>query len=83
VKRIEVEIGELVLHGFPAGERYRIAESLAAELGRLIGERGAPEGITSREEVRTAKLNIRAGDAGVQIATAIFQGLGSEGSGNG
>lgn len=37
-----IEIEELVLHGFPAGDRYAIAEALTRELSRLIAERLSP-----------------------------------------
>ena len=39
---IVIEIDELVLHGFPPGERYRIGEAVQAELTRILGERGLP-----------------------------------------
>jgi hypothetical protein len=39
---IVIEIDELVLHGFPPGERYRIGEAVRAELTRILGERGLP-----------------------------------------
>ena len=39
---IVIEIDELVLHGFPPGERYRIGEAVQAELARILGERGLP-----------------------------------------
>ena len=39
---IVIEIDELVLHGFPPGERYRIGEAVQAELVRILGERGLP-----------------------------------------
>ena len=75
MKRVELHIDELVLHGFPVGERYRIAESLAAELGRLLSERGAPAGAVSREEVRTERIEVRTGEIGERIAQAIYGGL--------
>jgi hypothetical protein len=37
---IVIEIDELVLHGFPPGDRYRIGEAVQAELTRILGERG-------------------------------------------
>lgn len=40
---VTIEIDELVLHGFAAGDRYRIGEAVQAELARLIAERGLPE----------------------------------------
>jgi hypothetical protein len=39
---IVIEIDELVLHGFPPGERYRIGEAVQEELARIVGERGLP-----------------------------------------
>jgi hypothetical protein len=75
VKRIEVEIGELMLEGFPAGERHRIAESMAAELGRLLSERGVPEAARSCDQLRAGQVQGRTRDAGVQLARAVYRGL--------
>ena len=75
VKRVELTIGELVLEGFPASDRYRIAESMAAELGRLLSERGSPAGATSRDEIFAANVPAHAGDVGEQVAQAIYGGL--------
>jgi hypothetical protein len=43
VKRVEIEIEELVLNGFAPADRLHIAESIKGELVRLIGERGVEE----------------------------------------
>ncbi|MGC9969994.1 MAG: hypothetical protein ABSE56_05335 [Bryobacteraceae bacterium] len=75
MKRIQLHVGELVLHGFPASERYRIAESMAAELGRLLSERGSPAGARSREEIRAGQFEARTGDVGAQVARAVYRGL--------
>jgi hypothetical protein len=75
VKRVEFHIGELVLYGFPASERYRIAESLAAELGRLLSDRGTPAGVASRDEIRAGNVEVRTGEIGEQVAQAIYGGL--------
>jgi hypothetical protein len=75
VKQVELHIEELVLHGFPASERYRIAESLALELGRLLSERGSPESAASREEMRAESFQARKGEVGEQVAQAIYGGL--------
>jgi hypothetical protein len=40
---IVIEIDELVLHGFPPGDRYRIGEAVQAELARIFAERGLPD----------------------------------------
>ena len=37
-RSIELHIEELVLHGFSAGDRYRIADGLQVELARLLTE---------------------------------------------
>ena len=42
--RVEVDIEELVLHGFPPHQRQRIADALRAELARLLTEEGVPDG---------------------------------------
>jgi hypothetical protein len=39
-RRVRVRVGELVLDGFPPGDRFRIAEEVKRELARLIGEQG-------------------------------------------
>jgi hypothetical protein len=41
---IIIEIDELVLHGFPATDRYRIGEAVHEELARIFAERGLTEG---------------------------------------
>jgi hypothetical protein len=41
-QRIELQIDELVLHGFARIDRYRIARALESELARLISTRGMP-----------------------------------------
>jgi hypothetical protein len=40
---IVIEIDELVLHGFPAADRYRIGDAVQAELARIFAERGLPD----------------------------------------
>ncbi len=39
--RIEIDIDELVLDGFPGGDRHTIAEALQIELHRLVSENPA------------------------------------------
>ena len=39
---IELHIEELVLHGFPAGDRFGIGDAVQQELARLLGEQGLP-----------------------------------------
>ncbi|MFF5077464.1 pentapeptide repeat-containing protein [Actinoplanes sp. NPDC000266] len=42
VDRIELEIGELILDGFPRADRDRIAAAFTRELTSLLHERGMP-----------------------------------------
>ena len=44
---LRVHIGELVLHGFPPGDRARIADAVQAELARLFTEGGVPAALTT------------------------------------
>jgi hypothetical protein len=79
---VELRIEELVLHGFPAGDRYRIGEALERELARLLTGQGAPPSIAQGGEL--ARLDGGAfelqpdADAetiGAQLAIAIYEGL--------
>ena len=80
---VNLHIEELVLHGFPAGERQRIAAAMQQELGRLITEQGLHAGggtqDLSVERVQGGSLRIVAGQkphaTGVQIARNVFRGL--------
>ena len=42
MKRIELHIEELVLHGFAPADRYRIGDTVQRELTRLLAEQGMP-----------------------------------------
>ena len=81
-RRVELHIEELVLHGFAAGDRHRIADAVREELERLLGERGVPPVLTQAGEVGaidggTISLAPRPGTgaAGVAVAGAIYGGL--------
>jgi hypothetical protein len=39
---IELDIEELILHGFPPGDRHRIGAAVERELGHLLSERRLP-----------------------------------------
>ncbi len=71
-----LEIGELVLHGFPAAHRHRLADACEGELRRLCGGR-TPEQPTG--DLTGAALTI-AGDAtpeatGAALARALHATL--------
>jgi hypothetical protein len=82
---IELYIEELVLHGFSAGDRYRIAEAVQGELTRLFAEQGLPPTLVQSGDIRqidAGGFEIAAGSAGNvvggQIADRVHSGLSGE-----
>jgi hypothetical protein len=85
-RAIEVTIGELVLEGVSPGDRHRVAAALEGELGRLLAERGLPEGLAGG-----ARLDVADGGSfahgpratpsslGAHVAAAVYSGLGRRG----
>ena len=79
--KVEVHIEELVLHGVPPGQRYRVADALQRELSRLLA-RGWPDGApapASRDAVRAdpipAKAAARPESLGAAAAASVHGGL--------
>jgi hypothetical protein len=79
---IELHIEELVLHGFPAGDRFRIGDAVQQELLRLIGEHGLPVLIakqlsTERLDAGTFKVapGAKPQTVGAQLAQSLHQRL--------
>jgi hypothetical protein len=79
---ISLHVDEIVLHGFPPVDRYRIAESVQTELARLLVEQGVPASLEQGGSI--ARLDVGAFDLapdarsdriGVQVAQAIYGGL--------
>jgi hypothetical protein len=79
---IHLHIEELVLHGFPSGDRHRIGEALERELARLFTEDRMPPALTKSAEIN--RLNggsfqttgtARPEATGTQVARAVFGGL--------
>jgi|NGEPerStandDraft_6_1074524.scaffolds.fasta_scaffold28236_3 hypothetical protein len=79
---IDLHIEELVLHGFAACDRHKIAEAVQIELTRLLSAQ-APQSLLSTplafERMNGGVFNIKAGAkpqaTGKQIARAVFRGL--------
>lgn len=76
---IELQIDELVLHGFAPGDRYRIAAALERELARLFAagvdpQRLADHASAARLEAGAFSMAPDAGPetTGVQVAQAVF-----------
>jgi hypothetical protein len=79
---IDLQIEELVLHGFTPGGRYHIGEAVESELARLFAEQGTPPSLRQRSEIerldgRTFEVKPGSGAEaiGVQVAQAVYGGL--------
>lgn len=79
---ININIDELVLDGFPAGDQRALCASISGELSRLLAERGVPPALL-REQGAAARglraaVTIEAGEAparaGARVAEAIYRG---------
>jgi hypothetical protein len=79
---VELQIDELVLHGFQPAQRYAIGDAFERELARLFSEQGPP--MTATEDFEIAEvdggaIHLRAGSSdeatGRQLAMAIYRGL--------
>jgi hypothetical protein len=83
VMNINLQIEELVLHGFAPAERYRIADAVEQELSALLGEHSPTDLATIRTgSISSLNLgsfrvtpNANSSSIGAQIANAIHGGL--------
>jgi len=82
-KNIELNIEELVLHGFSPGDRYSIGEAVEQELTRLLADRGVPQSLERGGEIANmdggafeVAPDSRAQVVGAQVAKAVYGGLG-------
>ena len=82
-KNIELNIDELVLHGFSPGDRHSIGEAVEQELTRLLADRGVPKSLERGGEVANVDGGAfevahgsRSEVVGTQVAKAIYGGLG-------
>jgi hypothetical protein len=77
-RAIELHIGELVLHGLPPGDRYRIADAIEHELGRLLIERGvspALAGETGIARLDAGGFDVPPGATPTGIGAGVAQAL--------
>lgn len=79
---VRLNIDELVLDGFPPGDRDRLVEALRRELARLLGEAHVREGLAqlrSRDRVPTCRFVAAPGErpeaVGARVARALVEGL--------
>ncbi|MBD2303343.1 hypothetical protein [Nostoc sp. FACHB-190] len=80
---IELQIEELVLHGFAQKDRGRIQQAIEQELTRLLTEQGIPASLSRSHEIQqlqSGSFNVKAGMGveaiGSQVAQAIYGGMG-------
>ena len=80
---IEIHIEELILEGFPAGDRHIIGEAIGRELTRLFGERDMPSSLAQGREllqVDGGTIEVDPRDRpefiGAQLARVVYGGLG-------
>ena len=81
-KNIELNIDELVLHGFAPGDRYSIGEAVERELTRLLADQSVPQSLERGGEIANmdggafeVAQGSRAQVVGVQVAKAVYGGL--------
>jgi hypothetical protein len=81
-RSVNIRIDELVLRGFAAADRGRIARAVEQELARLLSAgnlRGLRESPPSVERVYGGTFRVKAGSSaqttGEQIAQAVHRGL--------
>jgi hypothetical protein len=81
--KVEIHIQELILHGFPPGQRHRIGEAVQKELERLLVEKAWPYGSAHDLHVYHTDGGGFALDgsgrpeaAGVKIANAVHGAVG-------
>jgi hypothetical protein len=81
-RAVDMQIEELVLHGFAPSDRYSIGEATKRELSRLLTEHGVPSSLT--EKARMTQLDAgsfhlppgsNADAIGVRVAHALYKGM--------
>ena len=79
---VELNIEELLLHGFPPGSRDAIAEAVRQELARRLAESGTPASFLQNRvigKVDGGAIQVAPGAQpqaiGSQIAGALYMGL--------
>lgn len=83
---VQIQIGELVLHGLDharsAGARYDLGAAVERELARLLADQGLPRGLSQAGIVArlsggsfTVAPGTRIDTLGAQIAEAVYRGL--------
>ncbi|OUC11748.1 MAG: hypothetical protein B0A82_26530 [Alkalinema sp. CACIAM 70d] len=81
--QINIHINQLVLHGFPPGNRDRMYAAIQQELTRLLTEQGIPPTLmqgAKADQIDGGSFNMTVGakteGIGTEIARSIYGGLG-------
>lgn len=81
---VEMNIEELVLHGFPPGDRRRISDALEHELSRLFAQRGVPPSLRENRRIESLQggtFEVRPGagpgETGVRVARIVYERIGN------
>jgi hypothetical protein len=79
---VELNIEQLVLHGFSRRDRYRIARAMQRELTRLFTEHGVPASLTTASSIHrldagdfALAANVRAETVGARVAQSVYRGM--------
>jgi hypothetical protein len=81
--KIELDIDELILHGFAASDRFRIAEAFRSELTRLLTEHSRHETLPRSlniDRIQAASFKVTNGAKpaaiGAQVAQSVYRQVG-------
>ncbi len=82
---IEINIDELVLHGFSPADRSRIGNAVEHELRLIFTQQGIPSSLMKNSSLPfldggtfQAKPNASAASTGQEIAGSVYNGLASD-----
>ena len=79
---VEINIDELILHGFSPADRHKIGEALRSELARLVIENGISSHFSVGKNIGElnggtfqVSKNMQAHAVGTKIANSIYGGM--------
>jgi hypothetical protein len=79
---VEINIEQLILHGFSPGDRHGIAQALQQELRRLCAEQGVPASLATASSVHRLDAGgfrmasgAKAETVGKQVARSVYRGM--------
>ena len=80
---IEINIEQIILHGFSSTDRHRIGEAVRSELARLFMEKGMPQNFNDGGNLTSLdggtfhmSKTMHARSIGSRIAQSIYGGMG-------